>query len=249
MVVGSSALKCDCTGLKYSSLCAGSDWNWFDSTADMGFLLFIFLYIFWDIYIYSLALNFLFHFLPCILLAHLTNCFKLKYYMYIFYIISWIPLIILFVNPQYHVNRLWCLDNMDLHTVILTRVKILYTPLVVLDKVRFLFLPWTCMCPSPNSTFFCFLPFDLFFILTCSRCRLTTASESRLRHYRWVVWCQWPAWCFHSFKSFKSQLAFRVVLFWLPWKWGSESLCVVSHVEVFVYYVREEECMMLPLGL
>lgn len=62
----------------------------------------------------------------------------------------------------------------------------------------FCFLPWTCMCPSPKPHIRCLLPFDLFLTLTCSRCRLTTASESRLRRCRWVIWRQWPAWCSHS---------------------------------------------------
>lgn len=57
-------------------------------------------------------------------------------------------------------------------------------------------------CPLPQ-TLYSLSPaiWSFFLILTRSRCRLTTASESRLRHYRWVVLSQWPAWCVHSFES------------------------------------------------
>lgn len=67
-------------------------------------------------------------------------------------------------------------------------------------------------CVPPQLCILCLLPFDLFFLtLTRSRCRLTTASESRLRHYRWVVLSQWPAWCIHSFDSSTTLLAVVVV--------------------------------------
>lgn len=56
---------------------------------------------------------------------------------------------------------------------------------------------------SPPQTLYSLSPaiWSFFLTLTRSRCRLTTASESRLRHYRWVVFSQWPGWCSHSFES------------------------------------------------
>lgn len=57
-------------------------------------------------------------------------------------------------------------------------------------------------CFPPQTLYSLSLAIWSFFLtLTRSRCRLTTASESRLRHYRWVVLSQWPAWCIHSFES------------------------------------------------
>lgn len=113
------------------------------------------------------------------------------------FIISSIPLI-----PK---STITVLNRSPCLTCILTKfnlTRVQKDAALLLSFYVFVFA-WMCTFPPQKKPRYSLSPaiWSCFFTLTRSRCRLTTASESRLRHYRWVVLSQWPAWCVCSFES------------------------------------------------
>lgn len=80
-------------------------------------------------------------------------------------------------------NSSLCLNNMDLYTVTLTSKATLDCFWHICLGYVFVFA-FNLHVSLPKLYILCLLAFDLFLTLTCSRCRLTTASESRLRRCR-----------------------------------------------------------------
>lgn len=146
-------------------------------------------------------------------------------------------------------NTSLCLNNTDsdlghitrrLDTVVLSHLFWLCFCLV--------FLSLTCMCP-PSKLYILLVSCHVAFFskLTHSRCHLTTASESRLRHCRWVVWHQRPAQPPHPpifLLSPLSWLVLRVSHVCLSWE--LENGCHGDNETVLACLIREEEVVVLP---